>query len=185
MFKTPFVIADTEFTSWEGAMARGWSGENEYKEIVQIAAIKVDPRQNFKEIEMFDVLVQPQINPELSDYFINLTHLTQEQVNQQGVLFSEALKKFQAFTKKCPVWSYGQDDDVLRENCSLYGLPMLTLQFSDVRDVVKEHGFNPSNYTSGTLHQAFDIKMTGHVHNALHDCRSIAAFLAYTQKKSK
>jgi len=62
-----FIIYDTEYTSWEGAHARGWDGPGEEKELVQIGAIRV---QNFKEVDALLLYVQPRINPDLSDYFI-------------------------------------------------------------------------------------------------------------------
>ena len=34
-----FIIFDTEFTAWEGSMERKWSGENEYKELIQISTL--------------------------------------------------------------------------------------------------------------------------------------------------
>ena len=36
-----FVFYDTEYTSWEGAMQRNWSGPNEHRELVQLSAIRV------------------------------------------------------------------------------------------------------------------------------------------------
>ena len=42
MLKLPptIVLLDTEYTTWEGAQDRNWSGLNEHREIVQIGAIK-------------------------------------------------------------------------------------------------------------------------------------------------
>ena len=67
-----YIVFDLEFTSWEGSMQRNWSGENEYKEIVQIAAIKVT---DGKISDKLNILVKPNINPNLSDYFQKLTFL--------------------------------------------------------------------------------------------------------------
>jgi hypothetical protein len=36
-----FVFYDTEYTSWEGAMQRNWSGLDEHRELVQLSAIRV------------------------------------------------------------------------------------------------------------------------------------------------
>jgi len=36
------IIFDTEYTAWEGAKERNWSGSGEHREIVQIAAVKID-----------------------------------------------------------------------------------------------------------------------------------------------
>ena len=30
-----FVIYDTEYTAWEGSLARNWSGPNEHRELLQ------------------------------------------------------------------------------------------------------------------------------------------------------
>ena len=34
------IIFDTEFTAWEGSAQRNWSFDWEYREIIQIAAVK-------------------------------------------------------------------------------------------------------------------------------------------------
>ena len=67
------VIYDSEWTSWDRACARAWLGPGEEKELVQIGMVKLADTPNLEEIEQFEVLIQPQINPVLSDYFINLT----------------------------------------------------------------------------------------------------------------
>ena len=36
------VIYDTEYTTWEGAQKRNWSGPGEYREVVNIGAIKIE-----------------------------------------------------------------------------------------------------------------------------------------------
>lgn len=179
-FKSPFVVMDTEFTTWEGAYKRDWDGANEWREIVQIAAIKIDPAQNFKETATFDVLVKPVINPILSDFFQELTHISQQQVDAEGLPFAQALEKFAQFAQNMPVWAYGGDDKVLLENCIIHNLHQSHIQpFFDIRMIVKMLGDKPHDYSSGTLHKAADIQMDGHVHNALHDCRSIVAYLKH------
>ena len=46
------IIFDTEFTAWEGSLARNWNGPGEYREIIQIGAILVDT-QNLQELDFF------------------------------------------------------------------------------------------------------------------------------------
>ena len=36
-----FVLYDTEYTSWEGSLQRGWSRPDEHRELVQLSAIRV------------------------------------------------------------------------------------------------------------------------------------------------
>jgi len=179
-FKTPFVVMDTEFTTWEGAYQRDWDGPNEWREIVQIAAVKIDPTQGFKELKTLDVLAKPCINPQLTAFFQELTHISQHQVDTQGLSFPEALQRFADFAEDLPVWSYGGDDKVLLENCLFHQTPYTPIRpFFDVRMVVKLLGDKPQNYSSGTLHKAVGVQMDGHVHNALHDCRSIVEYLKH------
>lgn len=36
------IVFDTEYTTWDGAKERGWSNPNEHRELVQIAAQKIN-----------------------------------------------------------------------------------------------------------------------------------------------
>jgi len=60
-----FVIADLEYTSWEGALERGWDRPGEFREIVQIGAVKVQRSDSLRESDSFMVLVAPTLNPVL------------------------------------------------------------------------------------------------------------------------
>ena len=179
-FTKPFIVMDTEFTSWEGAMLRDWGGPDEWRELVQIAAVKVDPTQDYAELETFDVLVKPQWNPELSQYFQDLTAIRQTQLEAEGLLFDEAAEKFAQFVKGYDVWSYGGDEKIFYENSLFYNVPFKPdCSFYDARMVVKMMGDDATLYSSGTLHMAAGISMEGHVHNALHDCRSVVQYLKH------
>ena len=72
------IIADLEYTSWEGALESGWSAPGQFREIVQIGAVRVDAGDGFVEMAHFSMLVRPTINPELSDYFVTLTGITND-----------------------------------------------------------------------------------------------------------
>ena len=91
------TIFDLEFTAWEGSAARGWSGPDEYREIVQIGAVRVDGGNAFAEVDRFTAYVRPVKNPVLSDYFVSLTGITQADVDRHGVSFPEALAAFSEF----------------------------------------------------------------------------------------
>ncbi len=82
-----FVIFDTEYTSWEGCLQNGWRGLQK-REVVQIAALKVD--DDFNVVAEFNQLCQPKINLILSDYFVNLTGISNDDVAQKGVDFASA-----------------------------------------------------------------------------------------------
>ena len=38
----PAIVYDLEFTAWEGSMSHRWLLPGEFKEVVQIGAVKVD-----------------------------------------------------------------------------------------------------------------------------------------------
>lgn len=167
------VIFDTEFTAWEGSMERGWNGENEYREIVNIGGIKVNTK-TFEEIDSFTVFVKPKINPELSEYFIKLTGITQECIDMHGVVYSKALEMFDEWVGMSHAYSYGGDEKVLKENCDLLGIsfPCKNI-FFDVRHIFLRNGIQVEKFHSGNIVEAFGQTSTRSEHTALNDARTI------------
>jgi len=94
-----FILFDTEFTSWEGSMQRMWSKEWEERELVQISAIYVEDLNTLNQTKFFSVYTKPQINPKLSDYFINLTGIDQITIDNYGLTIEEGIKQFCDFSK--------------------------------------------------------------------------------------
>ncbi|MFL2783003.1 MAG: exonuclease domain-containing protein [Rhodospirillales bacterium] len=92
-----WVVYDLECTAWPGSSENGWSKINEYREIIQIGAVKFDISANLAEIDSCVIHVKPKINPILSDYIINLTGISQKTIEDSGLLFPEAAKKFKNF----------------------------------------------------------------------------------------
>ena len=177
-----FILYDTEYTSWEGSLQRLWSGEGEEKEIVQISAILVKDLQSLNGTEFFSIYTKPTINPILSNYFINLTGIEQNTIDNFGISISEGLDKFSTFSKNKLCLCWGEDMLVINENIKLHNLKTRfnILKNVDLRDLFTEFGVNPSNYNSGTI-ETFSkedtIIKSGSEHNALSDCISMLAAL--------
>ncbi len=186
MFDLPekIVIFDTEFTAWEGSMERKWSGENEYREMVQIGAIMVET-ERLSEISSLLLYVRPKINPTLSEYFMNLTHITQEEVDEKGVPFKEALEKFYAWSEGFPIYCWGGDTKVLQENADLYGVENLfaTTPGGNIKPLFESHGITTEGYMSSTIPRAFGEEPPPAAHDALNDARSIAQALRALARK--
>ncbi|MBI3255979.1 MAG: exonuclease domain-containing protein [Candidatus Andersenbacteria bacterium] len=180
-----FVVFDTEFTTWEGAHARNWSGPNEYREIVQIAAAKVDG-QTLEISDTFVRFVKPVKNPILSEYFINLTGIPQTQVDAEGITYEQALQEFKQWAEDLPNYCYGTDNLVMAENCELIGItfPFLQTQFHDVRKVFQNQGIPAEKYMSSTIVEAFGAKPTRRGHDALNDVKTIIDGLKLLRKKT-
>ena len=60
-------------------MARHWLSPGEFKEVVQIGAVKLDA-ESFALLAEFDQLVRPRVNFPLGPYFEKLTGISSGQV---------------------------------------------------------------------------------------------------------
>src|SRR5665811_386433 len=93
MASPTITVFDLEFTAWECSMARHWLTPGEFKEVVQIGAVKLDAGR-FSVLAEFDLLVRPRINPVLSPYLERLTGITSDALARQGEDFATAYARF-------------------------------------------------------------------------------------------
>lgn len=176
------VILDTEYTSWKGSMERNWSGPNEHREIVQIAAIIVDSN-NLSELEHFSILIQPKLNPILSNYFVNLTGINYNML-KEGKSFKDAILEYKDFIDERPVFACGNEGEIISENLYINSVDNFKelLNVSDLRPWFSANGLDADTIPSGELHKYLGIGLKGSAHNALHDVRSILASIKYLVK---
>lgn len=168
-----YIVFDLEYTSWEGTRERNWSGAHEHREIIQIGAVKV---HGLTEVDTFLMYVRPRINPTLSDYIINLTGISQEDVDAKGQLYAQAQQEFHVWCESLPMYSiHGCDGEVLRENAVLNNLsfPFPETQFKSAETVFGQVGVDVSGYMSSTVVTAFGGVPLPNAHDALSDARSI------------
>lgn len=192
-----FVIFDTEYTSWCGCQEHGWHGRQK-REIVQIAAIKVS--NDLRVLDTFNILCKPVINPTLSEYFENLTGITNQKIQRKGISFEKAYKKFKKFAGDVPCLSHGYggkwddycDGEIILENLKLYKIQdsknlnyhnisaWLIPEYKKIR--LHEHPKN-SGKIAKTLKMDSKIKDMGiDEHNALYDSYSILMGLRFFRK---
>ena len=159
-------------------MASHWLRPGEFKEVVQIGAVRLDGG-DFHILEAFEVLVRPRINAGLSPYFEKLTGITKARLAAQGVDFAEAYDRFLDFAGEGPICAFGHDDWVLEENIRLYGLQGAHLPaFQDLRVWFAEQGIDPRGLHSCDIGPRLGVPFAGRRHNALDDARSIAGAMA-------
>lgn len=168
------IIFDTEYTAWPGSVSYNWSRPNEYREIVQIGAILVNTK-TFKEIGSINLFVKPVKNPALSKYFIDLTGITQKEIDEKGISYKEAVLKFHSWCDDYPIYSFGGDEKVIKENCKLSEIacPFDGRKFKDIKNLFRENGIPVERYESGNITEAFGKKTNLRNHNALNDARII------------
>jgi inhibitor of KinA sporulation pathway (predicted exonuclease) len=173
------TIFDLEYTAWECSMARHWLAPGEFKEVVQIGAVKLDA-DSFGILDEFEILLRPRINPLLSPYFEKLTGITSDRVARQGEDFALGYARFLEFADGGPIAAFGHDERVLEHNIRLYGMTgarALPL-FYDLRGWFAALGVDPRGMLSCDLAPALGVVFAGRAHNALDDARAIAAAMA-------
>lgn len=170
------VLYDLEYTAWEGSMARRWLEPGEFREVVQIGAVKVDA-VTLETIAEFNMLVRPRINKALSAYFEDLTGIANEMLAERGVDFREAYDRFVEFCNDDVIVSFGRDDIVLVHNLALYGI-------HDVRELpvhrnivpwLNGNGVATKGFHSSDVARLCGADFHGHAHDALDDARSLLA----------
>ena len=178
------TVFDLEYTSWECAMARHWLEPGQFKEVVQIGAVKLDGR-DLCVLDEFDVLVRPRINPGLSAYFENLTGITNDEVAGRGVDFADAYARFAEFAEGGPICAFGHDEWVLEENLRLYGITQFRAlpRFQDLRSWFAACNVDPRGKLSCEIGPSLGIAFQGRMHNALDDARSMAASMEEMVKR--
>jgi len=175
------IIHDLEYTAWEGSLARRWSGEGEYRELVQIGAVKLACDGAWTEVATFERFSLPEFNPILSDYFTALTGITNDDLAREGRPFPHVVAEFAAFAGDSPlVAANGDDARCLLENCGWRGveMPIGAGRMLNLRPLFMAALNRPRAETvSSDLPRLFGLEMEGPAHTALADARAIAQAL--------
>jgi len=169
------TVFDLEYTAWECSMARHWLTPGEFREVVQIGAVKLDA-DSFRVLDEMDLLVRPRINAELSPYLQKLTGIGKEAVAQRGLDFETAYARFVAFAAGGPIAAFGRDEQVLLDNLRLYGIRGAVEMpiFYDLRGWFAALGLDPRGMMSCDIGPLLGVPFEGKAHNALDDARSVA-----------
>jgi inhibitor of KinA sporulation pathway (predicted exonuclease) len=171
------VFYDLEMTAWPGSQERDWSEDWEFREIIQIGAVRVRNAAGLPEADRFLCHVSPTRNPVLSDYIVALTGIEQRVIDTEGFDFEEALAVFEEFCDGArAILSYGEDHEVIAENCVLNDLPPPDLsRFGDVRTALPEAVRSRiAGVTSHDLPTLVGLEPIGRAHDAMDDAVSIA-----------
>lgn len=190
MFGLPrkIVIFDTECTTWEGAFKRNWSGPGEHRELIQVGAV-VAQTDDFSTTANLKMLIRPRINPILSRYCIELTGISQKDLDGKGVDFPTFLRVFSMWCGSYGLYSFDKvvdrifDRDVLIENCDLSGLafPFNPEIFHNINEIFIRYGIFVQQ--SGMASSAFGIEPKQRSHDALNDVMGLIEGLKLLKKK--
>ncbi len=182
------IVMDLEWTAWEGSWQRHWAGAGEEMEIVQIGAVRLADTPALEELGAFEILVRPRINPTLDRYFTDLTGITQDRLDREGVDLKVALGEFAEFIgSSTGAFGFGDEFIHIVTNCQLYGLAnsFASYQCDDVRSVVMATlGIDQVPNSSG-LPALMGFTPPGAMHQGLADSRCVAEALRRARKSGQ
>jgi DNA polymerase III alpha subunit (gram-positive type) len=167
------IYVDTEYIYSGMNETSGRPTSKDQREIVQISAVKFDNKSG-KELDHFDILISPKIVSPFPPFFSKLTGISLEEL-EKGIPFENAVNKFLNFCEDFSIWTFDKDHEVFEQNFKFHKIESLfPKSFIRVKPLLINWNINPEDYSSGTLYKAAGLKMEGHVHNALHDVRSMS-----------
>lgn len=178
------IIRDTEYTTWKGCHETFRDpSKNQWREIVQAGFVRLDA-DTLEEIESRLRYITPQQNTILSDYFIWLTWISQEIVDEKWIPFTTFDRECRERIGDDPILSFGGDYLIYAENCGYDRIPcMLSAeQCFDVRGLFGKIAYSMS---SGTIHQHYGLQDQEIEHDALWDAKNIARTLRHIQADVK
>ena len=178
-----YRLLDLELTCWPGSLQRGWSGTDEYREIVQAGFIDFDydPTSNcFIAISTYEAFCRPRFNPVLSHYFTALTGITNTHLASSAIPFCDIYHAV-ADNDRCLI-ANGDDVSILYENGLIHGLVFPELVGFDLRPLLASLlGIPPASCISADLTKVFpdSSKSLGRPHQAVHDCSCVRRARAF------
>ena len=182
------AVFDLEYTTWEGTNARRWSGPGEYFEVVQIGAIILELEPNLTEVAAFEVLTRPEFNPVLSEYFTELTGITNADLDTGAVSFGAGFDQFVQFCAGTnQVLCNGWDYRVLHDNCTWRGVdwPFDAGSFGNLRPMFEKRVGTANNAAwSSNMPVSLGLPAPGGAHTGLGDVRAIAIALRTMLRES-
>ncbi len=155
-------------------------------QIIQIGAVYMNLKTGFI-VNSFNVYVNPE--EELSDYIINLTGITQKQVDS-GFKIQDALTDFWAWTEQndCRnIQAWGSDVWELIRESKLNGISYPDIRSFNIKElstIVRDT--LPNTSTKGGLlktMETFGLKFEGRQHNALVDATNTANLLFFIREQ--
>lgn len=190
--KNSFVIYDTEYWSDRGSMKRRHGGlQDEPPMLIEIGACRIRADAQLSLIEEFETLVTPKnvsgAVMTLPQYFIELTGITNAQIQSSSKSLSEVMPIFHEFCAGDPIYAYGKDMlYTIVPSCFLQKVhnPFLPEQSKDIRLLLCKAGMSKNTIcklSSGQLAAHFNVSppltTTHRPHRALFDVHSILAAL--------
>ena len=172
-----FIIYDLEATCWLGRPP-GY-----VQETIEIGAIKINGYG--EEIDSFNRFIRPVVNPRLSSFCVELTSITQEQINRAST-FPSVIEAFQdwigIYEEDYLLCSWGKfDKTALVSDCKLHDVEFdwldkylnVKTQYKEIKGLSKPRGLHKAVIKEG-------FEFTGTQHRGIDDAINLAkVFMKY------
>lgn len=175
-----YIIFDLEWNN-----AYNYKTQKGINEIIEIGAVKLN--SSLETVDTFKQLIKPSLSKKLGSNFKRLTHITMEEIRQNGIPFDKAFSDFAR-------WGGGGDSTVYLSwsNSDLYTLADNYKRFKNTCniDFIKKYAdaqsycmqfisdHNGNQISLGNCAEKFEISVeTENLHRALEDCYVTACCL--------
>ncbi|MDD6728672.1 MAG: exonuclease domain-containing protein [Eubacteriales bacterium] len=182
-----YIIFDLEWNN-----AYNYKTKKGINEIIEIGAIKLNSKLEI--VDSFKQLIKPRLSKKLQSRFKNLTHITAEEIRENGIDFDAAFADFSA-------WSRGDENIFLSWSKSdLYTLISNYKRFKDTSNIDFMHRYadaqqycmsfidsqGNNQISLSNCAEIFDVNIDGtNFHRALEDCMITAACFKKVFDKEK
>ena len=170
MIKAPIVIFDVEATC-DSNMPR------KKRELIEIGAIKVVDGEI---IDTFQIIIKPKRNPTLSKYCMDLTHISQEQINH-GISPREALNSFATWANDCILAAWGEFDQEIIEKEMHKNKIDKYFYYINLKKLYVSAKHLPMTTSLFEVLKREKISLIGEQHRAYHDAYN--TYLVYTKNR--
>ena len=175
------ICLDLEYTCWENSLQNGWADPKFPAEILQVGMAGFDLIQD-QCLTKFSAYVRPALNPQMSNYCINLLQISQNIIDDSPAL-SQVINQISSFMSDYSddstlVCAFGPDckrfaDDAVRHDRESPFTPFTCLNLQQEaaqvmgmteklpeRDQIKQHfQLPPSANRHDALDDALDVKV--------------------------
>jgi len=180
------ILFDCEFMTQAGALGRVWFGADDPDpQVVQIGAVKLAVRPKVEIADTLRLHVVPRSRMggrlALDPYFTELTGVTEEMVDAEGLALHEAWARLAHFAGSARFWAWGKDELYLMAVSGYVVGVAPTIpatRFGNLRQLALRAGMPPADVAatgSGTFGDYFGVGAPGaRRHDALDDAMSLA-----------
>lgn len=179
------LVVDVESTCWENDQEKG----DQKNEIFQIGMTAVN---NDKITNIKDIKIKPQYSS-ISNFCKNLTGMTQEKIDKEGVSIKEGYNAFKDIISQYSTWaSWGKYDyNQISKMCELYNIPQVAQKdHINIRELFAKKILGSDNPHDAPNNpkiamEQLGLKFEGRNHDGADDALNIAKlFVAINKHKA-